>query len=292
MFSFKEALRPVVVPVRESPPCKFIIKTLERTDFVQNLALDFVYLRLRADLTKEEREKFREAINKIKKGEPVPFSQHEGIIKKGGVEITGIESLDQLENTGVLILSNHMADGPLKGYGQMITTSSAVKKRTGKEIIWTHGEDKSTFQNTARKKIEKSAGTILVRGSTATEGTRRIIKSFQRNNIVGIHLEGDGSDKLGRAVADAGHFILYAAKKGIPIICSAGFFDQETGKLKINFFKIDPEEIREFVKDETKNQEVILENRQRIADYAMIEIAKRLPFEKRGFYTNFVLSFS
>ncbi len=283
---FKELFRPVVTPMIEFPVCKTVVKTLVETTFVQNRALDFVFWKNSSGLTKLEKEEFKKTINKIKKGEKVSFSDFGDFIRRN-CRISGTECFDNFENTAVLILSNHPTDGPLGGWAPTLIASSEIRRKTGKETLWTHGEDKSTFQTVARRKISENSGsTILVRGATSYDGTRQIIKAFQEKNIVGIHPEGDGSNKLGRAVADAGHFILYAAKKGMPIICSVGFFDQEIGKIKLTFFKIDPEEIGKLTKDEASNQDAILQNRQEIADYVMAEIAKRLPENKRGYYKN------
>ena len=70
----------------------------------------------------------------------------------------------------------------------MLITSSEIKRKTGKETLWTHGEDKSTFQTVARRKLSKHSGsTILVRGGTSYEGTKQIIKAFQKKNIIRIH---------------------------------------------------------------------------------------------------------
>lgn len=274
----KEALRPVVNPVREFSPIKTIIGALKRSNLVQNRALDFVVWRNSSNLTKLEKEGFKKAIEKIKKGKKVSFSELGDIIKRNGTEISGADCLDELQNTAVLVLSNHPTDGPLKGWAHTLITSSEFRERTGKEILWAHGEDKSTFQDFAREKLSRfSESTILVRGSTSYEGTRRMVETFNNKNPVGIHPEGDGYDKLGRAVADAGHLILFAAHRNIPVICSAGFFDPKTGQLRISFFGISREEILELVR--------LGDSRQRAADYAMTEIAKRLPPEKRGFYS-------
>lgn len=274
----KEALRPIVVPVREFSPIKTIIGAFERSNLVQNLALDFVRWKNSSHLTESERTEFKKAIEKIKKGERVSFSELGGIIKRNGTEISGADCLDGLQNTAVLVLSNHPTHGPLNGWAHMLITSSKFRERTGKEILWAHGEDRSTFQDLAREKLSKfSESTILVRGSDAYEGTRRMVKAFNDKNAVGIHPEGDGHDKLGRAVADAGHLIFRTAYRNIPVICSAGFFDPKTGQLNISFFRISREKILEF-KDSNGS-------RQEVADFVMAEIAKRLPPEKRGFYS-------
>lgn len=275
----KEALEPVVNPVRRFPPVKTIIEALERSDFVQDRAFDFLVWRNSSNLTKMERKPFKEAVKRVKKGEKVSFSEFGDILRKTRTQIYGADCLDELQDTAILVLSNHPTDGPLKGWAHTLITSSEVKKRTGKEVLWAHGEDKSTFQDLAREKLSKSSeSTILVRGANAYEGTRQMVKAFNDKNAVGIHPEGDGHDKLARAVADAGHLILFAAHRNIPVICSAGFFDPKTGQLNISFFRIGGGKILEFTSFEGNS-------RQTVADFVMGEIAKRLPPEKRGYYS-------
>lgn len=274
----KEALMPVVSPVRKFPPIEAAINALGGNRFVQDLAFDFLVWRNISNLMKSEKESLKEIIRKAKKGERMYFSELGDILRKTRTQISGADCLDELQGTAILVLSNHPTAGPLKGWAHTVITSSEIRERTGKEILWAHGEDRSTFQDLARKKLsELSQSTILVRGSTSYEGTKQMVTAFNNRNAVGIHPEGDGYNQLGRAVADAGHLIFYAAYKNIPIICSAGFFDPTTGQLHTSFFRINQKQILELAS--------LGDSRQRIADFAMTEIAKRLPPEKRGFYS-------
>lgn len=267
----KEAFGTIV----SSLPCKLARGILEKSDFVQNRAVDYVFLMNKSTLTEDERKEFKNARNKIKKGEPVSFSELGDILKRNRTEINGIDCLNGLENTAILVVANHPSDGPFGGWAQMLITSSVIKEKIKKEPLWVYGKDESTFQNVAREKIGQHSGSaILLRQNTTYGATRQVGEALLKKNVVGIHPEAGGSAKLNQAISESGNLMLQADRKGIPIICSSGFFDAKSGQLNISFFRISKERILEFA-----------DSRQKTADFVMAEIAKRLPPEKRGFYS-------
>lgn len=269
--------------VKETKASNWLVKRASRIDFVQNRALDFLKKRLNSGdvkLSPAGQEVSNDFFNSVKKDEKVSLAECIGVLDTYGLEEEGLDALEDLKGKSFLLLSNHSNEGPLRGFGNTIFVSNVIKRLTGKEPRWAHGQDKSTLSDIARKKLNNSLNTILVREKSGYKGASNIVESFRNEDIIGIYPEGDSGNNLKRANAKAGHFIYYATRKGIPIICAAADFRAQS-KFFVTFLRLDGQKVLDLYNSTLDKHEA----RQMIADYAMNEIASHLPKEKRGYYS-------
>lgn len=252
-------------------------------DWIQRKVLDLGshYMLAGGDqLTDLGKMHFQKLTYKIKNGESTPLSEYIGVLYGFNLSVDGLDLLESLKGESVLFLENHTADGPIRnGNWKLFATSYAVKVKTGKEIRWTYGKDRSTIQEFLRKPLTESINAIPIRERDGTQGVRDIIEAFHNQDSIGLYPEGNSHKKLIRGDLRAGGIILHVAKKNIPIIATAAWFGENACHL--SFVPIDNDVIKNIGKQSSdKNQ-----SKQGIVDYAMRQIARNLPKDKRGFYS-------
>lgn len=206
--------------------------------------------------------------------------------------ISGLENLKKVKDQPVLIASNHLNEGPLRGQGQRLIISHCVRQITQKEIRWLHGQDKTSPQELIRKRFMEKANNIPVRNDNPTNASQSIKIALRNKDTIGLNPEGNGSKKgLREGLAEAGRFIALSASCGYAIVCISTSFQNGAFSLTISN-PIGKDEILQAAKslhalDKPTKYHVI-------SNYVMAIIAQNLPEEKRGFYSNplqFISSF-
>ena len=222
---------------------------------------------------------FSVMIDKVKNGELTPFSEYFGVLGGFKFSIEGLNFLVSLKGKNALFLENHTTNGPVRGgHWKLFATNYVVKQITGKEIRWTFGQDKTTPIESFRGPATKSINAIPVREGNGTEGIRLMLKAFEDQESVGLYPEGNGRKELTKGDPRAGGIILLAARRNIPIIATAAWFEKGTCHLK--FIPLNNEHIKNLASIPANKDT----NRRDIVDYAMIKIATNLPFQLRGYY--------
>lgn len=223
---------------------------------------------------------FESMVDDIKTRKQTPFSKYFGVLNGYKISIEGSNFLEDLRDKGAFFLSNHTDNGPLRnGRWKLFATNYLVKQLTGKEIRWTYGQDRSTFQEFFRKSVTQSVNAIPVREGTGIAGIREILKAFQSQDSVGLYPEGDGRKELIRGNSKAGGIMLFAARQNVPIVSISAWFEKAKYTCHLNFTLLDSELIKSMGGSSNKEQA-----KQEIVDYAMAEIAKNMPRELRGYY--------
>lgn len=236
-----------------------------------------VWLQRGGNLTETGRSNFKNLATFIKKVEKTSFSKHIDILDGFELSVEGLSCLEEIKDKHALFLSNHTNNGPLKGYWKLFVLNHLVQERTHKEIKWTYGKDKSTLQEFARKMIGESLETIAVREGNGAEGIRSILNAFNQQESVGLFPEGDGNKTLLKGDPKAGGIILLAARRSIPIIVISGWVQENI--CHVNFLPLDQITVLELGSNKDKPA-----GKQNIVDYAMTQIAQRLPLHLRGYY--------
>ncbi len=181
------------------------------------------------DLGKINFQRFKD---NIKSGQATPFSEYIGVLDGFNHSLDGLNVLESLKGKNAFFLENHTADGPIRnGHWKLFATSYVVKDKTGKEIRWTYGQNKSTIQELFRKPVAERINAIPIREKNGTQGVRDIIKALDSKDSVGLFPEGNCDKKLIRGNPKAGGLILYVAKKNIPIVAIAAWFEAKTWHL-------------------------------------------------------------
>lgn len=235
---------------------------------------------------------FQRLLERVKKGEKIPLSEHFGVLSGFKFSIDGLSLLENLKGKGALFLENHTIEGPISGDWKLFAASYFIKEMTGKEIRWISRQEESTPWEFFRNPIPESVNVILARGTKSanaipvgegdgTKGVYLILKAFSDQEIVGLFPEADVSKELIRGDSKAGGIILYAASKNIPIISTAAWFGKNTCHL--SFTLLD----NEFIKSLASKSSDRGKRKQEIVDYAMAVIAQNMPRWLRGDYKNF-----
>jgi hypothetical protein len=224
---------------------------------------------------------FQRLVEQLKKGEKTSFSEHIGVLSGLKIHSSGVDLLESLKEKGALFLENHTENGPLKnGDWKLFATNHIVKQITGKEIRWAFGKDRTTFSEFLRKYIVENMDAIPVKDGDGTEGIRLIMKAFQNQDSVGLFPEGNGGKELRQGNPKAGGIILLAAKKNIPVVSTAAWFDREKRSCHLSFTLLN----NNFITGLTTPSMDKSTAKQQIADYAMAMIAQNLPVKLRGHY--------
>ncbi len=223
--------------------------------------------------------RYDDFIKSVKKGEQVSLSDYVdmliGFDFRSGIK--GIESLRKLEDEPILLLANHHK-GPIGGGWKNVLINYYVKQATGKEIRWLHGFDPTARQDLFREKLHNSINSIPVRDPGPQRAAKLFIQVIREKDSMGLYPEGDGSKNLRKALPEAGRLIAFCVRNGMHIVSCATRYQNNT--FFLTFDTLDSKDI------ETSGEEGSdrYAKRQNTADYAMRNIAKHLPVNRRGYY--------
>ena len=266
-----------------------IARHLMKTDWAQN-ALKEPLIRealeewtidsLRRSLKPEGKPRFDDFVNSLKRGEKIVLSNYMdmflGYDFKSGIE--GLESLTLLKEKPILVVANHINKGPMRGDWQHAAISHYVKKTTQKEVRWLHGFDPTTTQDLFRERSHQLANNIPIRGPDTQKAARLLIQAIKNNDSMGLYPEGDGSRNLRKGLPEAGRLIAICARNSMNIVSCSVRFQRDT--FFLTFDNIDSEKIKA-LEQKGKDRNAGWQN---ITDYAMTNIAKHLPENRRGYY--------
>jgi len=198
--------------------------------------------------------------------------------------IHGLDNLERIKNEQILVVANHPYQDPLKGgHCQRILINHNVYNMTQKETRWLFGGDKKSPEYLMRKRFFRQSSLILVRDDDPQASGVLIRQAFKNKDAMGINPEGNGNKSLLKASPKAGKMIIAAATHKYNIVCIATDF--KNGKF---FMAVDAPldnmkilgAAMQFRHDQDRLQELL-------ADYCMARVARLLPQEKRGYYSDF-----
>lgn len=222
------------------------------------------------------------------RGDPTPLSElGESLFEGFRFNYLGVEKLSA--DSGEILVVNQPNTGPLRGNWFKFLVNNAVAQARGRvgnyEARWVQKEisDKPIFQKTPigiqkrrlSRMINKSCGTILIDPDVGgRENLRALLimkRHLQTNGVLVVCPEGQDGEVLGRGKADAGELVGILAGKLAVGVRPVGVWNSGDD-LNVNFGDPIPES-------------VIKGSGQKIADSAMVAIAKLLPEGKRGVYS-------
>lgn len=261
-------------------------------DWVREPIEDWTIDSFRRGLKPEGKPRYDDFINSLQKGEQIALSNYIemflGFDFKSGIK--GLENLILLKDKSILLVANHVNNGPMKAGWQHAAISYYVKHTTGKEMRWLHGFDPTTAQDLFRERLHKSINSIPIRDNDPTRGLPLLRRAIGIDKAsIGLYPEGDGSKTLLRGLPKAGQMILLSALNKYNIVCAATEFKNDAFFLTFDP-PLDNQRIKkalDILKDNKGNHDKRVEIWQAISDYAMAIIASHLPEEKRGYYKNF-----
>lgn len=267
---------------------KEIARRLMKTEWVQKLLQeepvreifeDWTIHSLGQGLKPEGKPRYDDFFNSLKKGEQISLSDYIDMFIGFDFEsgIKGLENLVSLKGEPMLLAANHTNNGPIRGGWQYVLISYYLKQTTGKEIRPLHGFDPTTTQDLFRERLYKSINSIPVRDSDRRSASLLRQAITNRDSML-LYPEGDGSRNLRRGLPNAGRLIQICASRDMNVVsCSAGF---RSDTFFLTFDTLDSKDIERSAEEGNdryaKGQDIV--------DYAMQNIAKHLPENRRGYY--------
>lgn len=268
---------------------KEIGKNIMATQYVQNILQedwardtleDFTIEWRRLSLKPEGKPRFDDFVNSLQKGEEIALSNYIdmflGFDYKSGIK--GLENLTPLKAKPILLVANHLNNGPLGGDWSSAVISYYVKQTTGKEVRWLQGFDPTTTQDFFREKLYRSINSIPVGDSNPIRTASLLGQAIRDKDSVGVYPEGKRSKNLIKAIPDAGGLMLMYARSGIDIVYCSTRYQSDTFFLTFN--TLNRNEILLLGLGEKSRSSVW----QDISDYAMSSVAQELPKNRRGYY--------
>jgi hypothetical protein len=252
-----------------------------KEDWVRETFEDWTIESLRLGLKPEGKPRYDDFIYSVQKGEQIALSDYGdmflGFDFKSGIK--GLENLILLKDKPILLVANHVNNGPMKGDWQHVVISYYVKETTGEEIRWLHGFDPTTAQDLFRERLHKSINSIPIRDNDPSRGGLLLRRAIGIDKAsMGLYPEGDGSKNLRRGMPKAGRLIATWARNAIDIVSCSVRFQSDT--FFLTFDTLDNETIKTIVQKGADRSS----SWQDIADYAMRTIAQHLPENRRGYY--------
>lgn len=218
---------------------------------------------------------FEEFIRKMKAGERAdPISNMQML---DGFRYT-FEGSELLTNQGgILLLSNHSVEGPLRGYGNTAVIDYIFYQTTGERIRWVQGHG-SSIVGKIHVALGQTMNTITVANGNGVSGAKELLRTLIRGESVGLYPEGVQKKELQRGDPRAGKIITLAANRGIPVFCASSYFSNDCFRLFIDALD------NPIIKGRGNSPQAIV-------DYAMTTIASHLPENRRGFYKSAPIEF-
>lgn len=255
-------------------------------DWVRETLEDSTIDSFRRGLKPEGKPRYDDFVNSLQKGEQIALSDYRdmflGFDFKSGIK--GLENLTDLKDKPILLVANHVNNGPMKAGWQHVAISYYVKETTGEEIRWLHGFDPTTAQDLFRERLHKSINSIPIRDNDPTRGLPLLRQAIRNEDSMGLYPEGDGSKNLRKGMPEAGGLIGICARRGMGIVSCSVKYQSDT--FFLTFDTLDMTEIERLTPKGTDrtNRYAAWQN---VADYAMTRIAMNLPENRRGYYQNY-----
>ena len=225
------------------------------------------------------------------KGDPTPLSElAESLFEGFRFNYSGVEKLPN--GSGEIFVVNQPNTGPLRGNWFKFLVNHAVAEARGRignyEARWVQKEisEKPIFQKTPigiqkrrlSRMIHNSCGTILIDpaagGRENLSAVLMMRRHLQNNGVLVVCPEGQDRGVLGRGKPDAGKLVgMLVGKRGVAVR-PVGVWNSGNN-LNVNF-------------GDPMAESALKNSGQKIADSAMIAIAKLLPRDKRGVYSRVV----
>lgn len=268
---------------------KEVARRLMKTNWVQDrlkeedlreILEDWTIDSLRRGLKPEGKPSWDDLVNRVKRGQKIALSDYIDMFL--GFDfisgISGLENLRGLKDKPILLVANHINNGPLKGGWQHVLISRSVKETTQKEIRLLHGFDPTTTQDLFRERLFNSINSIPVRDPDPNRALSLLRQAIRQKDSMLLYPEGDGSKNLRRAMPESGRLIEICARNGMEIVsCSAAF---QSDTFFLIFDTLDRNQIQGLM-HERPDRNIVWQN---IADYSMRKIAESLPQNRRGHY--------
>ncbi len=217
---------------------------------------------------------FNRFLEKIKTGQKTHPLDNMRILDGFSYEVEGTDLLENQK--GILLLSNHSVEGPLRGYGNTFLIDYIFYQAAEEKIRWMQGKGSSAIE-LIHEALGQATNTITVGNGNGTSGVRELLKAWERGESVGLYPEGVQKKDLQKGDPRAGKLMLLAVKREIQIFTAASYF--ENGHFRVSIDHLNNEALlsaydlpSEFMPE------------QAMIDYAMTMIARHLPPEKRGAY--------
>lgn len=232
----------------------------------------------RSGLKAEAIPAYLEMMRKIKGGEKVIISDLMNLLTGYTLHAFGLEQFEELKDRAFILVVNHFHGGPIRGFWQVVAINHLVREKTGQEPHWVQGSG-SQIVAPIHEMVATSTNNIAVGGGAA--GVREIERTLHNKMVVAIHPEGEPSVKLRRGDYRTGRILLHAAKRNIPILCTAVW--SQNNDLFVNMSQIlHGEAICKLV----NSADDVRASGQLVVDHVMGILAQRLPPPLRGHYVN------
>lgn len=240
--------------------------------------------------TPKRRGQGAELLNRWYMGKPTPLAEYAPkLFDPSSFRIKGAEQI--LQDPGIVVV-NQTNEGPLRGNWLKFVIPYAIIKngRESGSVRWVQKEESSNAllqqsplgvqKSRLSQMIARSCNTILVNENSSPRQNMRALAEMKRhldqNGILIICPEGVDSSMLKRGKAESGQLIkMLAKRKNLPIYPAAVHFSDEL--LHLQFAS--PIKFSEMYGATISDQQM--------ADRLMIETARLLPPQKRGFYASY-----
>lgn len=261
---------------------KELIPTLMQSEWAREMYEEWVIGWFRQGLKPEGKPYYDDFIARIKRSEKISLPDYNnmflGFDQNSGIK--GLENLKGLEEKPMLVLSNHINNGPLGGGWRDITLNYHINAIARNKIRLMHGHDPTARHDLFRERLHKSIDSIPIRDPNPLRGALSLKQAIKNRDSMCLYPEGGfghRDNNLRKGIPEAGKLIRMCLKGDYTLVTVSFRFKNDTF-----FAMFDRIEKEELARIEGSDKNAIDQN---VVDCGMARIAQHLPEGKRGYYS-------
>ena len=273
---------------------KELIPSLLQKEWIREMYEELVIGGFRQGLKPEGKPYYDDFIAKMQRGEkiflPGCSNMLLGFDQESGIK--GLENLRGLEDKPILALLNHTSNnGPMGGGWKIAILSHHIYETTGNKIRPMHGYDPTARHNLFRERLHKSIDSILIRDPDPSRGSSPLRQAIKNRDSMCLYPEGGfghRNKQLRQGMFETGRLVRMCLDRDYALVTVSMRFQNDT--FFATFDRIETEEIKEEIVriGEIDKKSTLKHSLDQIAvDYCMERIARHLPLNHRGHYSNF-----